>query len=167
MARNGKTHDEAADRSAKLRERMELQVTTLRGDFRDAVLRLVKDLPEQWRKMTGAQQDTLIDRVEEMASNTVDQAVDLVAARGCEAQVVRVGKVTANNGTIKCEFTAPYSLEALSAIAQRQNQEVVLVARDVDQFKGERDRAESDNIGSLAIPRKAISSTVHPEKEAD
>ena len=166
MAKNGKAHDHA-DRSSKLKDRMEMQIETMRGDVRDAILRLVKEQQTHWGKMTGAQQQTLIDRVEEMASNTVDQAVDIVAARGCEAQVVRVGKLESNNGTIKCAFTAPYSLEALTAIASRQNQEVVLVARDVDQFKGEKSRAETDNIGTLAIPRHAVAPSINPEAEAE
>lgn len=147
-ARNGQ-----ADRAERLKERQDLQVATLRGDVRDAVLRLVRELPDHWRKMTGGAQEDIIERIEKLASTLVDQTVEIVASRGCDSQVVRLGKISVDKGMIECKFTTAYSHEAMNAICLRQGQEVALVARDAEQFKGERAKAESDNIGDLAIPR--------------
>lgn len=143
----------AQSRTERLQERQDLQVVTLRGDIRDAILRMVRELPDHWRKMTGGAQDDVIARIETLAAALVDQTVEIVASRGCDSQIVRLGKITVDKGAIKCEFTAPYSNESMNALCSRQTQEVALVARDAEQFKGERAKAESDNIGDLAIPR--------------
>lgn len=150
-AKNGQA--DKADRTERLKERQDLQVATLRGDVRDAVLRLVRELPNDWRKMTGGAQEDTIERIERLAGTLVDQAVEIVAARGCDSQIVRLGKIGVDKGMIEGKFTTPFSHEALNAICLRQGQEVALIARDAEQFKGERDKAESDNIGDLAIPR--------------
>ena len=103
--------------------------------------------------MTGGAQDDVIARIERLAGAVVDQVVDIVASKGTESQVVRLGKITADKGMIDCKFTLPYSNEAVAALCTRQGQEVILIAREAEQFMGERERAESDNIGELAIPR--------------
>jgi hypothetical protein len=141
------------ERSERLKERLDMQVATMRGDLRDAVLRLVRDLPDSWRKMTGGAQEDAIDRIERLSSDVIDRAVEIVTARGCEAQIVRLGKITVDKGMIGCSFTTAYSHDAMNTLCQRQNQEVALVAKDPEQFKGERGAAEADNIGDLAIPR--------------
>jgi hypothetical protein len=150
-AKNG--HAAADDRTKRLKDRQDLQATTLRGDIRDVVLRLVRELPDHWKKMAGGAQEDVIERIERLAATIVDQTVDIVTSRGADSQVVRLGKISADKGMIECKFTVPYSNEALIALGTRQGQEVVLIARDTEQFKGEREKAESDNIGDLAIPR--------------
>jgi hypothetical protein len=148
----GKEHHEDPH-TARMRERSDLQVATLRGDVRDAVLRLVRELPDHWRKMTGGAQEDAIGRIERLSNSVVEQCVEIVAARGADFQIVRLGKMTIDKSVIEGKFTMPYTNEALTALSSRQNQEIVLVAREADQFKGERSKAESDNIGDLAIPR--------------
>ena len=146
-------HAPTEDRAQKLKDRQDLQIATLRGDVRDVVLRLVRELPDHWKKMAGGAQDDVIERIERMAGSVIDQAVDIVTSRGADSQVVRLGKITADKGMIDCKFTTPFSNEAMATLCARQGQEVVLIARDAEQFMGEREKAESDNIGDLAIPR--------------
>lgn len=154
MAKNkSNRHADAEARAGRLKDRQDLQAASLRGDVRDVVLRLVRELPDQWKKMTGGAQDDVIARIERLAGAVVDQVVDIVASKGTESQVVRLGKITADKGMIDCKFTLPYSNEAVAALCTRQGQEVILIAREAEQFMGERERAESDNIGELAIPR--------------
>jgi hypothetical protein len=152
-AKNGNGHAHDEERQDPREARQQMQINTLRGDVRDQVLRLVRELPDSWKKMTGSAQEDAISRIERFASSLVDEAVEIVASRGCDFQVVRLGKISADKGVIDCKFTTPYTHEAMTTLCSRQGQEVALVARDVDQFKGERDRAEADNIGDLAIPR--------------
>lgn len=154
MAKNkSNRHADAEARAGRLKDRQDFQAASLRGDVRDVVLRLVRELPDQWKKMTGGAQDDVIARIERLAGAVVDQVVDIVASKGTESQVVRLGKITADKGMIDCKFTLPYSNEAVAALCTRQGQEVILIAREAEQFMGERERAESDNIGELAIPR--------------
>ena len=154
MAKNKSNgHADAEARAGRLKDRQDFQAASLRGDVRDVVLRLVRELPDQWKKMTGGAQDEVIARIERLAGAVVDQVVDIVASKGTESQVVRLGKITADKGMIDCKFTLPYSNEAVAALCTRQGQEVILIAREAEQFMGERERAESDNIGELAIPR--------------
>lgn len=145
--------DAKNDRSERLKERLDMQVATMRGDLRDAVLRLVRELPDGWHKMTGGAQEDAIERIERLATDVVDRSVEIVTARGCEAQIVRLGKITVDKGMIGCAFTTSYSHEAMNTLCLRQGQDVALVAKDPEQFKGERRAAEPDNIGELAIPR--------------
>src|SRR6185437_15293632 len=149
--KNGKNG--AADHT---RERHEMQVSTLRGDLRDQILRLVRDQPNHWPKMTGdAQQDT-ITRIELLANDLVNRTVDLVASRGAGFQLVTLGEATITPTVIKCKFTIPRSAENAAALNARIGQTVVLVARDAEQFIGERAPAQTDNVGDLAIPRKEL-----------
>jgi hypothetical protein len=148
MAANGKN-----ERAERLKERQEMQVTTLRGDIRDQVLRLVRELPDHWGKMTGGAQEDVISRVERLANGLVDETVEIVTSRGADSQLVTLGKISVDKGMIECKFTTPYTNDAMSALCERRSQQVALVARDADQFKGEKAKAETDNIGDLAIPR--------------
>jgi hypothetical protein len=143
-------------RPDRMRERQELQVATLKGDIRDRILRLVRQLPEHWQKMSGDAQQDVISNLERTAEDLVDQVVDLVSSRGADHQLVTLGKIAVDKGVIDCKFTAPYSNETMAALCSKRGQEVVLVARDADQFKGERAKAEPDNIGDLAIPRGSV-----------
>ena len=140
----------------RMKERQALHVTTLRGDLRDAIIRLVRDLPEHWHKMSGDAQQDVIDRIERLADGLVNETVDIVAARGAEFTVATLGKVAFDKGVITSTITTPLSMEVLSALASRQARPIVLVAREAEQFKGEKAKAEPDNVGALAMPRTAL-----------
>lgn len=153
MAATTAEPQKGTSRSERLKERLDMQVSTMRGDIRDGILRLVRELPDGWHKMTGGAQEDAIERIEKLATDVVDRTVDVVSARGCETQIVRLGKITVDKGMIACGFITTYSHEAMNVLCLRQGQEVALVARDPEQFKGERAAAEADNVGDLAIPR--------------
>ncbi len=137
-------------------QRQELQVATLRGDIRDQMLRLVRDLPNHWPKMTGDAQQDVITRIELMANDLVNRVVDMVSSRGCSFQLVTLGEITITPTAIKCKFTVPRSAETAAALNARIGQTVVLVAREAEQFAGERAPAQTDNVGDLAIPRAEL-----------
>lgn len=147
--RNGKTGSRTA-------ERQEIQVATLRGDIRDQMLRLVRDLPNHWPKMTGDAQQDVINRIELLSNDLVNRTVDLIASRGCSFQLVTLGEATITPTAVKCKFTVPRTNDAVAALNSRIGQTVVLVAREAEQFSGERAPAETDNVGDLAIPRSEL-----------
>jgi len=143
---NGKLSDPTKDRQA-------MQVATLRGDIRDRILRLVREVPDHWHKMTGDAQQDVINRIEDMSNGIVNETVDLVAARGFDHQLVRLSEFAVKNGVISCKLAIPASHETVAATFSRLNQDVALILRNADQFKGEKQKAETDNVGDLAIPR--------------
>lgn len=137
----------------KAAERMQLATSSLRGDIRDQILRVVRELPNAWQKMTGDGQQDVIDRIDTLADRLVTDTVDIIASHGCDHVFVTLGKISINDGEIDCKFRAPATHDAVTALYTRQGRSVVLIARDADNYKGERARAEPDNVGELAIPR--------------
>lgn len=139
----------------QITRRLNAQQHTLSGDLRDAVLRLIKELPKPWQKMTGDEQQATIDVVVDFADLWTRDAYDVMAAAGADRTVVKLStNFSVDEDSIICRITAPKSPELVSVLMARGGRDVILVARDADAFLGERRPAATDNIGDLAMPAR-------------
>ena len=122
-----------------------LDVKTLRGDVRDALLSHIRALPKPWAQMSEAEQDDAIYRASALAEKLVRDAVDLAGARGFEHHIVSLGKYSIDKG-VEGKFTAPYSAQLVDALGTRRGSTFLLVPRDIGDFLGERQpvKAEPD-----------------------
>lgn len=137
-------------------DRMELQMKTLSGDVRDEILREFKTIDKPWQKMNEDEQQHLIDRAIDIAYTLVDRAVDIVASRGCEFHKVTLGDFQVTADGIKGKFTMPGSQDGVTDLFARISTTLILVARDVYQFEGQRAEATPDVVGNLKMPREQI-----------
>lgn len=128
-----------------------LQIRTLESGIRDAILREFKTLEKPWPKMGEWEQERAIGRARDIASILVHDAINIVASRGFENFHVVLGKITVDKG-IECKFTLPFSPEAIAGLCARKGDTVILVARDAKDFRDGK-KAETDNVGDLAIPK--------------
>jgi hypothetical protein len=115
----------------------ELNIPTLRGDVRDALLEHVKSLPKPWPQMSELEQDAAIARAETLADKLVRQAVALAASRGFEHYEVSLGKYAIDKA-IEGKFSAPYSTDLVEALGTRRGATFLLVPRDLSDFQGAR-----------------------------
>lgn len=114
----------------------ELNIPTLRGDVRDALLTHVKSLPKPWQQMSQLEQELAITRAESLADNLVRQAVALAGARGFEHYEVSLGKYAIDKG-IEGKFSAPYSTDLVEALGTRRGATFLLVPCDINEFLGQ------------------------------
>lgn len=135
----------------------ELQMATLTGDVRDEILREFKLIAKPWQKMNESEQERLIHRATDVAASIVDRAVDIVASRGCEHFLVKLGDVTfSREKGIVSKIGMAFSKEGIAALANRSGDIIVLVARDAHEFAGMRAEAQPEVVGDLAMPKEQI-----------
>lgn len=115
---------------------MELNIPTLKGDVRDALLAHVRALPKPWPQMSEAEQDMAIHRATTLADDLVRQAVALAAARGFEHFEVSLGKYAIDK-SVEGKFAAPYSTDLVEALGTRRGKTFLLVPRDLHEFMGQ------------------------------
>lgn len=114
-----------------------LDVKTLRGDVRDALLSHIRALPKPWAQMSEAEQGDAIYRADKLAEQLVRSSVDLAGARGFEHHIVSLGKYSIDKG-VEGKFIAPYSADLVEALGTRRGSTFLLVPRDIGDFLGER-----------------------------
>lgn len=130
-----------------------LATDTLRGDIRDELLREFKHLPKPWQAMNEDEQSRLINRARDIADTLVRRSVDLVAARGLPALPIEVGKFTVDGAAIKGSFECYADDESLLRIKHLANKRAMFVLASPDAFNGEQQKAETDVVGDLAMPK--------------
>lgn len=126
---------------------------TLTGDIRNAILSEFKLIPKPWQQMTEDEQQRLINRASDIADNLVLQAVDLIAARDLPALPIEVGKITVEGAACKGAFECFADDEALLRIRHLQGSRAVFVLASVDAYRGESQKAETEVVGDLALPK--------------
>jgi hypothetical protein len=159
MADKTTTNEERAE------DRIELQMATLSGDIRDELIREFKTINGVWGK-TEDEQERLINRASDIADLLVDRAVSVISSRGLTFFTVKLGDVKATGkGAIDCAFSMPLhrNEHLIGGLCKRINQPVILIARDVDEFLGERHEAKADVVGDLGMPRATHGEHVNPE----
>jgi hypothetical protein len=134
-------------------EETELNTESLRGDIRDRILTEFKHIPNVWPKMAESEQERLISRAQDIASELVRKAVDLVAERGLPALPIEVGKITIDGGACKGMFECYADDENLLRIRHLQGSRAMFVLASPDAFNGEKKPQETDNVGDLAMPK--------------
>lgn len=115
---------------------MELNIPTLKGDVRDALLTHVRSLPKPWPQMSESEQEVAIRRADTLADDLVRKAVALAASRGFEHFEVSLGKYAIDNG-VEGKFGAPYSTDLVEALGTRRGKTFLLVPRDLHEFMGQ------------------------------
>lgn len=114
----------------------ELNIPTLRGDVRDALLGHVKSLHKPWQQMSEAEQEMAIHRAATLADELVRGCVALAAARGFEHFEVSLGKYAIDK-SVEGKFTATYSTDLVEALGSRRGKTFLLVPRDLHEFQGQ------------------------------
>lgn len=129
---------------------------TLYGSIRDNVLREFKTMEKPWAKMTEVEQERIIHRAGDIASQVVRGAVAIVADEGFENVRVTIAQFTVKDG-IKIQLTASNYLESVTALAAHGHSAAVLVLAEPSKFMGEENPAEPDNVGDLGMPKEGAS----------
>jgi hypothetical protein len=133
-------------------DRLLVQAETLRGDIRDALLTELKIGEKPWQQMNETEQERVIRRAENLATDIVNRAVVLVAHEGHPHLIGKVSKFTVKDG-LKIEFGAAGLADNIVKLAQHSGHGAVLVLIEPAKYVGQRKPAETDVIGDLGIPR--------------
>lgn len=116
---------------------------TLRGDVRDGLLTLLRDMETPWSKLSERDQQWRIEAVDKLAQKVVRQSVQLIANQGFPHLAMRTGKWNVGDG-IKLEITGAASLENITRLAEHGQGECIVVLAEVGQYFGERRAAAAD-----------------------
>lgn len=125
---------------------------TLSGDIRDLILDEFRHFPKPWQKMTEAEQERMIIRATDIAANLVTRAVDLIAHAGMPRVEIQTKKFSLEPELIRMTATTPATEETAIALIRHKGP-MVLVLADLAAFSGQREKAETDVLGDLGIPR--------------
>lgn len=131
----------------------ELAANTLRGDIRDKILSEFKAIPKSWQTSSESEQSRLINRAKDIADSLVRRAIDIIAAKGLPALPITVGKITIDGGECKGAFECYAGDEELLRIRHLQGARAMFVLASPDAFNGEQKKAETENVGDLAMPK--------------
>lgn len=136
-------------------DRLLVQAETLRGDIRDVLLTEFKLRPKAWEAMNENEQESVINRIENITRDLVRRAVDIVAHEGHPYLVGKVNKFTVKAGPegLKIEFGAAGLADNIVKLVQHSGDGAVLVLISPAKYQGQRKPAEPDVIGDLGIPR--------------
>lgn len=140
-----KAGDEGPDLDAI--EITDLQIDTLSGDIRDALLMRVRTMKRPWSMMTEAEQTDVANGLDLTARDLIARAVRLLSSWEFPRAVVRLQDVKIVGGE-KAGITAKVECANISeyrdVLGEHAGQMMVLVAVDSDNFKGERAPAKID-----------------------
>lgn len=132
---------------------VKLNTETLTGDIRDAILREFKAADAPWPKMTEAQQERLIRRADDIAGKLVRESVHLVGSRGLPHFQITLGNIAIKDAGIEAKISASYDKALVDGLCERRGRTLILVARDIDAFRGQQAPAKPENVGDLAMPK--------------
>lgn len=145
-----KDKEPASTRADKVTE---LATTTLRGDIRDKILSEFKAIPKSWQTSSENEQSRLINRAKDIADSLVCRAIDIIAAKGLPALPITVGAMTIEQSACKGKFECFADDESLLRIRHLQGSRAMFVLASPDAFNGEQKKAETENVGDLAMPK--------------
>ena len=117
----------------------ELAAETLRGDVRDALLRIVRNMETPWSKLAENDQAWRIDAISRTAEKVVRDAVRTVANQGfphVEVLVSNKGKFA--GGSMELTIAAPFSVENATRLSEHGVGSAILVLAKPGEFFGER-----------------------------
>lgn len=124
-------------------EEDELQLETLRGDIRDAMLNRIRHMKTSWSLCTEAEQAEIVNGLELAAKNLVRGVVRELTAHEFPHAVVTLGEVKIG-GTkgIEAKITCPNIEVNRNTLGDHVGELVQIVMIDSDKFLGERDSAD-------------------------
>lgn len=134
---------------------------TLLGDVRDALLSEIKALPKPWQKMSEEEQGRAIHRASDIAGELVTKVVHLISTKGFSNLPVTINKFTVKDG-VKIEVGAAETVENITHLAMHSGAAVLVLATP-SAFMGEKEKAQTDNVGELAIPKTGPGAPSDPD----
>lgn len=120
-----------------------LQLDTLRGDIRDAMLSRIKHMKTSWPLLTEAEQAEIVNGLELAAGHLVRAVVRELTAHEFPHAVVSLGEVKIG-GTkgIEAKITCQNIEVNRNTLGDHVGQMVQIVMIDSDKFMGEREPAD-------------------------
>lgn len=121
----------------------DLQLDTLRGDIRDAMLNRIRHMKTSWGLCTEAEQAEIVNGLELTAGHLVRSVVRQLTAHEFPHAVVTLGEVKIG-GTkgIEAKITCPNIEVNRNTLGDHVGEMVQIVMIDSDKFMGERDPAD-------------------------
>lgn len=122
-----------------------IALETLTGDLRDAILTNMRSMETPWSLLSEAKQQDKIDAAVKMAEDLVRRATELIAAKGFDHVLVKIGKmVIAEKGFVQSSIECAKSEENVVHLMARQNAHAILILGDPADYFGEREAAKPD-----------------------
>lgn len=124
-------------------EEADLQLDTLRGDIRDAMLSRIRTMKTSWPLLTEAEQNEIVNGLELAAKHLVRGVVRELTAHEFPHAVVTLGEVKIG-GTkgIEAKITCQNIEVNRNTLGDHVGQMVQIVMIDSDKFMGEREPAD-------------------------
>lgn len=142
------------------RDLSDLELETLSGDLRDALLTRVRDMKRPWSMLTQAEQNDLANGLDMMASDLVRKTVRLLTAWEWPRAVVHLAEIKIVGGDktrIDCKVTAANVAENRDVLGEAVNSTVLMLMVDSAAFLGEREppRTDPDEPGLPGVGKAA------------
>lgn len=126
------------------RPNAEHQTQTVYESLMRSVLRVIKEMPKEWKRMKEVEQDGVLARLDYEVKDAVRKAVELIAADGRPNIVVELEQVTFKDG-VKATVKMTRGGESRHELADAVGGNVILVIADAQPYtKGERPAAEPE-----------------------
>ncbi len=125
--------------TAQAAKEKRLAAETLRGDVRDAMLTLLRDMQTPFSKLSENDQSWRIEAVSRLAEKVVRDSIRIVANQGfphVEVLVRNKGKFA--GGSMELSMTAPFSVENATKLSDYGVGTAILVLAEPGEFFGER-----------------------------
>ena len=121
----------------------DLQLDTLRGDIRDAMLNRIRHMKTSWSLCTEAEQNEIVNGLELAAKNLVRGVVRQLTAHEFPHAVVTLGEVKIGGSKgIEAKITCTNIEVNRNTLGDHVGEMVQIVMIDSDKFMGERDPAD-------------------------
>ncbi|PQO23378.1 hypothetical protein C2I36_08000 [Rhodobacteraceae bacterium WD3A24] len=124
----------------------ELEIETLAGDVRDAVLTRVRDLKRPWSMLTEEEQRDLANGFELMANDLVRNAVRMLNDHEWPFTVVKLGdvKIAGGDKGIEAKITASNIEHNRTVLGDHVGDYCTIMMVDSEAFMGEREAPPID-----------------------
>jgi hypothetical protein len=123
----------------------DLQIETLAGDVRDAMLMRVREMKRPWSMMTEDEQRDIANGLEQAARHLTRAAVRVLTNWEWPRVVVTLGEIKIIGGDkarIEGKIVAPNVDEYRNVLGEHAGQQVMILAVDSETFMGEREPVE-------------------------
>lgn len=123
-------------------EDQKFEAKTLSGDMRDAILNIIRGMPDPWHTMSADMQAGTVASVEALARDIIRKAIAIVSAHEFPRAIVKLEEVKVSGPKLVCKLTADNDLENREALTANTMRLCELVITDARDFDGERAPAE-------------------------
>lgn len=115
-----------------------LAADTLRGDVRDRLLDVVRNMPKPWQQLTESGQRSLAVTIEGIADDLIDRACQIMAAGGRSTIVGALETYQQKGREVVAKLKFMGTWEVIEELHHACGDTVQLVALNADDFKGQR-----------------------------